>query len=70
MGEMWVCGIDTGLGSSLSKGLDTNNFVSRLILSNNLSYNIYSFAWELVYLGKNSSLKMVCVEQKMAFSCT
>jgi len=52
MGEMSVCGIGTGAGLSFSKELDTDDSVSGLILSNNLSYNLYSFVWKSVYLGK------------------
>ena len=36
--------MDTRAGSSLSEGLGANNFIFRLILSNNLLYNLCSFA--------------------------
>jgi len=49
--------MDTGAGPSFSEGSDTNNFVSGLILSNNISYNLHSFAWESVHLEKNLSSK-------------
>ena len=53
MGEIDVSGIDTKAGLSFPEGPDTNNSISRLILSNNLSYNLYSFIWKSVYLEKN-----------------
>ena len=65
MGGMDVCGMDTGAGLSFPERSDTNNSVSKLVLSNNLSYNLYSFVQELVYLEKSLLLKMVCMEQKM-----
>ena len=40
---MNVCEMDTRIGLSFLKGLDIDNSVSELILSNNLSYNLYSF---------------------------
>ena len=43
MGGMDVCGMDTGAGLSFPERSDTNNSVSKLVLSNNLSYNLYSF---------------------------
>jgi len=52
--------IETDL--SLPEDLDTDVFVSRLTLFNNSSYNLHSFIQESVYLGKNSSLKMVCIK--------
>ena len=69
MREMSVCGIGTRAGPSFLEELDTNDSVSGLVLSNNLSYNLCPFVWELVYLGKSLLLKMVCMEQKMIFSC-
>jgi len=36
--------LDTGVGLSFPEGSGTDNFVSGLILSNNLSYNLHSFA--------------------------
>jgi len=45
-----VCGIGTRVGPSFLEGPSTNNFIFRLILSNNLSYNLYSFVQKLVYL--------------------
>jgi len=42
MGGMGVCGMGTRAGLSFPEKLDTNNFVSRLVLSNNLLYNLYS----------------------------
>jgi len=62
-----MCGMDTRVGPSFLEKLDTNNFVFELILSNNLLYNLYSFTWKLVYLGKSSSSKIACVEWKMIF---
>jgi len=64
-----VCGIGTGAGPSFPEKLGTDNSVSRLILSNNLLYNLYSFAWKLVHLGNSSLSKMACVEQKVIFPC-
>ena len=43
MRGMSVCGMDTGAGPSFLEVLDVNNSVSRLVLSNNLLYNFYSF---------------------------
>ena len=43
MGGMNVCKMDTGTSLSFLEGLDTNNSVSGLILSNNLSYYSYYF---------------------------
>jgi len=60
-------GMGTGAGSSLLEGSDTDSSVSRLILSNNLLYNLCSFTQELVYSEKNSSLKIVYIEWKMIF---
>ena len=61
-----MCGIDTR--AFLLERSDANNSVSRLILFNNLLYNLYSFVWELVYLGKSFLSKMAYMEQKMIFS--
>ena len=47
-----MCEIDTGAGSSFSEGLDNDNSISELILSNNLSYSLCSFKKKLVYLEK------------------
>ena len=69
MRGMSVCRMDTEAGPSFLEELGTNDSVSRLVLSNNSLYNLYSFTWELVYLGKSPSLKMTCVEQKMIFPC-
>ena len=69
MGEMSVYGMSTKADPSFSEGSGTDNSVSRLILSNNLLYNLYSFIWKSVYLRKGSSSKMAYVEQKMIFSC-
>jgi len=52
MEEMSVCGIGTGASPSSPEELGANDFISELILSNNLLYNLYSFAWELVHLEK------------------
>ena len=54
-----MCGINTRAGSSFSKGLSTDNSISRLILSNNLLYNLYSFfirvsAFRKKFLAKDS----------------
>ena len=54
--------IGTGAGLSSLEGLDTDNSVSGLILSNNLIYNLCSFTWELVHLKKNFLLKMAYVK--------
>ena len=62
-------GIDTGASPSFPEESDTDDSISRLILSNNLLYNLHSFAWELVHLEKISSLKIAYIEQKMIFSC-
>ena len=61
--------MDTKAGLSLLKGLDTDNSIFELILFNNLSYNLYSFTQDLVYLEKNFLSKIVCVEQKIIFPC-
>jgi len=45
-------GMGTRTGSSFPEKLGTNNFVSKLVLFNNSSYNLHSFAWELVHLKK------------------
>ena len=44
MEEIGIYGISTRVGSSLLEGPDADNFVSKLILSNNLLYNLYYFA--------------------------
>jgi len=54
--------MSTGAGLSLLKDSDTDNTVSRLILSNNLLYNLHSFTQEPVYLEKNFLLKITYVE--------
>ena len=59
----------TGAGLSFPEKSDTNNSISELILSNNLSYNLCSFTWESVYLGKSFSSKMAYVEWKIIFPC-
>jgi len=67
MGGIEICGINIGAGSSFLEESDTGNSISRLILSNNLLYNLYSFVWELVHLRKSLLSKMVYVELKMIF---
>ena len=62
MGGIGVCRISTGAGPSSSEGLGANNSVSRLVLSNHLSYNLHSFTWELVHLGKSPLSKMAYIE--------
>ena len=72
-----VCEIGTGAGPSFSEESDTKNSVSRLVLSNNSLYNLYSFAQELVYLEKKSLIKdgmygaendiSLCIAQKVVF---
>ncbi len=59
-----ICVYRIGTRASLSfpEGLDTDNSISGLILSNNLLYNLYSFVWESVYLKKSFLSKMECVE--------
>jgi len=69
MGGTDVCRMGTRAGLSFPEELCANNSVSGLVLSNNLLYNLYSFAWELVHLEKSSLSKMACVEWKMIFSC-
>jgi len=59
--------MSTGVGLSFPEGSDTNDYVSRLLLSNNLSYNLCYFAQESVYLGKNSSSKIIYVKLKTIF---
>ena len=44
MGGLSMCGMGTRADPSFSEELDANNSVSRLILSDNLLYNLYSFA--------------------------
>ena len=53
MEKKGVYGIGTRAGPSFSEGPSTNNSIFRLILSNNLLYNLCSFVQKLVYLGKN-----------------
>ena len=67
MGGIEICRIDTGAGSSFLEGSGTGNFISRLTLSNNSLYNLYSFVWESVHLRKCPLSKMVYVELKMIF---
>ena len=62
-----MCRMGTRAGSYFPEELGTNDFVSELILFNNLLYNLCSFVWELVHLEKSTSSKMACVEQKMVF---
>ena len=64
-----MCGIDTGAGPSFPEKLGTDNSVSRLILSNNLLYNLYFFAWKSVHLGNSFLSKIAYVEQKVIFPC-
>ena len=59
-------GIKAGL--FFLKESDIDNFVSGLILPNNLSYNLCSFKRELIHLGKSSSSKMAYVKWKITFS--
>ena len=54
--------MDTKTDLFFLKKSDTDNSISKLILSNNQLYNLHSFPWESVYLGKNSLLKIVCVK--------
>jgi len=67
MREMGMYKIDTGASSFFLERLGTDDSVSEINLSNNLLYNLYSFAQESVHLEKNSSLKIPCVEQKITF---
>ena len=64
-----MCGMDTGAGLSFPERPGINNFISELILFNNLLYNLYSFKWESIYLKKSSSSKTACMKQKIIFSC-
>jgi len=43
MREMDMCRMGTGAGPSFPEGLDADNFISELILSTNLSYNLHYF---------------------------
>ena len=43
MGGMDVCRMGTRAGPSFPEELGTDNSVSKLVLSNNLLYNLYSF---------------------------
>jgi len=65
MEGIYVCRIGTGTSLSFPEGLDTDNSISGLILFNNWLYNLYSFAWESVYLKINFLSKMECVEWKI-----
>ena len=49
MKGMNVYGMGTRADLYFPKALDTNDSVSELVLSNNLLYNLCSFAWKLVY---------------------
>ena len=62
MGEMCMCVINNRASPSFPEELDTDDSISRLILSNNLLYNLYSFIWESIYLGNFFSSKIVYVE--------
>jgi len=64
-----MCEIGTRASPSFPEELDANNYVFRLISSNDSSYNLCSFAWELVYLGKSLLSKIACVEWKMISPC-
>ena len=68
-GLFWIEEIDTRASSFFPEDLGANNSVSGLILSNNLLYNLHSFSWELVYVGKFSLSNIICVEHKMIFHC-
>ena len=57
-----ICGMGTRVDSFFPEELGTNNFIFELVLSNSLSYNLHSFAYELVYLEKSSLSKIACVE--------
>jgi len=67
VGDIYIYRIGTRAGPSFLKGPDIDNSVSVLILFNNLLYNLYSFAWELVYLEKSSLSKIVYIKWKMIF---
>ena len=69
MGGMGMYEMGTEAGSSFLEELGANKSVSGLVLSNNISYNLHSFIWELVHLGKSLLSKIACVEQKIVFSC-
>jgi len=64
---MDICGMGTGAGLSFPEGLDTDNSIFELILSNNLLYNLCFFAWKSVYLEKSFLSKIACVEWKIIF---
>ena len=62
--EEWVLVEWMGIRAdpSLLEGSGTDNSVSELTLPNNLLYNLHFFVQELVYLVKNSLLKIACIE--------
>ena len=62
-----MCGVGARAGPSFLEGSGIDDFVSELILSNNLSYNLHSFVWESVHLEKSSSSKMAYAEWKITF---
>ena len=62
IGGIGVCEMSTRADPSFPEELGTNNFIFELVLSNSLSYNLHSFAYELVYLEKSSLSKLACVE--------
>ena len=62
---MNVCGMGIGVGLSFPEGSGINNYISGLILFNNLC----SFKRELVYLENSFLSKMICVKWKMSFPC-
>ena len=65
MEEIGVCKMGTRTDPSFPEELGTNNSVSRLVLSNYLSYNLCSFVQELVHLGKSLLSKMARVKYGM-----
>ena len=62
-------GMDTRAGLSLLEGPGTDDSISRLILSNKLLYNLYSFIQKSVHLEKSSLLNIACVKWKITFHC-
>jgi len=59
--------INTRISLSKIEGPSTDDFVSGLILSNNLSYNLCSFTWESVHLEKNFLSNIAYLEWKIIF---
>ena len=65
---MSICEISTKVDLSFLEGLDTNDSVSRLILSNNLSYNL-CFFHKSQYIWKKSFLSKIVYVEYNIFLC-